>query len=269
MRGVEAPIARAASALPAALLRAAQTDLRRAQVIDQQNAGVGIIDDDLAAVNPGVNTIDYGDWAGRLALNFALSDSTILFGSVNRGIKGGNWSLGVGANITPDSFQHDEEVLLSYELGFKTGSDKFRLNGTVFYYDYTDYQAFSLAGGAPLVANSDASSYGGELEFFWYPTDNLDIILGASFLDSKVDEVVGPFSIINPGGGVGNAITDAEFPNAPALSLNYLFRYNFDIGNGNLAAQIDGVWNDDQFLEVTNGTGTIQPAYNVSNARLT
>jgi iron complex outermembrane receptor protein len=224
---------------------------------------------DLVAVNPGVDEIDYGDWAGRLALTYEVSDATIIFGSINRGIKGGNWSLGVGANITPDSFQHKEEVLWSYEAGFKTEADTFRLNGTVFFYDYEDYQAFSLAGGAPLIANSDASSFGGELELFWNPSENLDIVLGASFLDSEVDEVIGVSSVINPGGSATNTIQDAEFPNAPGMSLNYLFRYNFSLGNGNLAAQIDGVWNDDQFLEVTNGTGTVQKSYNVSNARLT
>jgi iron complex outermembrane receptor protein len=223
---------------------------------------------DLAAVNPGVDEIDYGDWAGRLALSYSVSDSTMLFGSINRGIKGGNWSLGVGANITPDSFQHNEEVLWSYEVGFKTEADSYRLNGTIYFYDYEDYQAFSLAGGAPLVANSDASSFGGELEFFWYPNENWDIILGAAFIDSEVDEVIGVSSVIDPGGSATNTIQNAEFPNAPGLSLNYLFRYNWDIGSGNIAAQIDGVWNDDQFLEVTNGTGTVQKSYNVSNARL-
>ncbi len=225
-------------------------------------------DADLAAVNPGVDEVDYGDWAGRLALNYQASESTIVFGSINRGIKGGNWSLGVGANITPTSFQHDEEVLWSYEAGFKSDFDTFRLNGTVYYYDYEDYQAFSLAGGAPLVANSDASSFGGEIELFWYPTENWDIILGAAYIDSEVDEVIGAASIISPG-GAANTIQDAEFPNAPRLSFNYLFRYNWDIGGGNLAAQIDGVWNDDQFLEVTNGPGTVQESFNVSNARLT
>ena len=226
-------------------------------------------DDDLAAVNPGVNEIDYGDWAGRLALNYNLSDSTILFGSVNRGIKGGNWSLGVGANITPTSFQHDEEVVWSYEAGFKTESDNFRLNGTVYFYDYTDYQAFSLAGGAPLVANTDATNFGGELELFWFPTENWDVILGAAFIDSEVDEVIGVNSIVNPTGSATNAIENAEFPNAPAFSLNYLFRYNWDIGVASFAVQIDGAYYDDQFLEATNGTGTVQEAYNVSNARLT
>ena len=225
-------------------------------------------DDALAALNPGVNEIDYGDWAGRLALNYRASDSTIVFGSINRGIKGGNWSNGIGANITENTFRHDEEVLLSYEVGFKSEFETFRLNGTAYIYDYEDYQAFSLAGGAPLVSNSDASSFGGELEFFWYPTENWDVILGAAFIDSEVDEVLGAASVVGPGGATA-IITDAEFPNAPALSFNYLFRYNFPVGAGNLALQIDGVYNDDQFLEVTNGPGTVQDSYNVANARVT
>jgi iron complex outermembrane receptor protein len=223
-----------------------------------------------AVLNPGVDEVDYGDWAGRVALNYQMSDSTILFGSVNRGIKGGNWSTGVGANVTEVNFKHKEEVLWSYEAGFKTEFESGRLNGTVYYYDYSDYQAFSLAGGGPFVGNSDASSFGGELELFLYPTENWDIVLGTAYIDSEVARVQGANSVVGPGGVTSAAdILNAEFPNAPALSFNYLFRYNFDFGGGNLAMQIDGVWNDDQFLEVTNGSGTVQKAYNVSNARLT
>lgn len=215
--------------------------------------------DGFSAVNPSADEVDYGDWAGRLALNYALADDTIIFASINRGIKGGNWSVSPGTNLTAQTFQHDEEVLYSYEAGFKTGSDSLRVNGTVFYYDYNDYQAFSLAGGAPFVNNTDAKASGGELEVFWSPTANLDIILGAAFMDSEVDEVLGR----------GIPITDAELPNAPKFSFNYLFRYNMDVAKGNLALQVDGAYYDDQFLEVTNGSGTVQPAYNVSNASVT
>lgn len=239
---------------------------------DNFNPTPVVIDTDAsrAALNPGVNEIDYGDWAGRLALNYAMSDETILFGSINRGIKGGNWSLGVGANVTEVNYQHEEEVLWSYEAGFKTTFENARLNGTIYYYDYENYQAFSLAGGGPFISNSDASSVGGELELFWYPTEHWDVILGAAFIDSEVERVQGANSIVGPGGTTSTAdILDAEFPNAPSIRLNYLFRYNINVGAGNLAVQIDGVWNDDQFLEVTNGSGTQQDAYNVSNARLT
>jgi iron complex outermembrane receptor protein len=221
-----------------------------------------------AAATPGVDEIDYGDWAGRVALNYQLSDSTIVFGSINRGIKGGNWSTGVGANIVSTNFQHNEETILSYEAGFKSDFERSRLNATVYYYDYTDYQAFSLAGGGPFVGNSDASAVGGEVEWYFFPTDNFDIVLGAAFIDTEVDRVLGVNSPID-GVPSANDIINAEFPNAPPISLNYLFRYNFDAFGGNLAAQIDGNYNDDQFLEVTNGSGTVQKAYNVSNARLT
>ena len=221
-----------------------------------------------AALNPGVDEIDYGDWAGRLAINYQMNESTIIFGSINRGIKGGNWSTGVGANVTEVNFRHDEETVMSYEAGFKTDFERSRLNATVFMYDYSDYQAFSLAGGGPFVGNSDASSFGGEIEWFINPTDNIDIILGGAFVDSEVDRVAG---INSPIGGAPspNDITDVEFPNAPQTSFNYLLRYNFDVFGGNLAAQVDGAWYDDQFLEITNGPGTVQPSYNIANARLT
>ena len=44
----------------------------------------------------------------------------------------------------PDSLPYDEEVLTSYEGGFKAtlGGGLTRINGSVFYYDYADYQAF-------------------------------------------------------------------------------------------------------------------------------
>ena len=78
-----------------------------------------------AAINPGVDEIDHGDWAGRLALNYRVSDSTMVFGSINRGIKGGNWSTGIGANATPYTYQHHEEVLWTLETGFKTKDPSF------------------------------------------------------------------------------------------------------------------------------------------------
>ena len=221
-----------------------------------------------AALNPGVDEIDYGDWAGRIALNYSMSDSTILWGSIDRGIKGGNWSTGVGANVTEVNFRHNEETVLAYQAGIKSDLESSRISATAFYYDYSDYQAFSLAGGGPFVGNSDASASGAEIEWYVFPTERLDIMLGASFMSSEVDRVAG---INSPIGGAPSPadIPNAEFPNAPAMSINYLIRYNFDALGGNIAAQLDGNWNDDQFLEVTNGTGTVQSAYNVANARLT
>lgn len=218
--------------------------------------------------------IDYGDWAGRIQLDYRMSDDTLLFASWNRGIKGGNWTVSSGVDL--DTIRHDEEVLISYEAGFKTtvADGKARINGTVFYYDYQDYQGFSFNGGTPQIRNSDAESMGGELEIFFTPTANWDFVLGAAFLETEVDTVFGPDLQATPVPGVVvdwpvKEISGYELPNAPAFSINYLARYNMDALGGNVALQVDGNYNDDQWFEVTNAGGSLQEAYNVTNARVT
>jgi|TARA_R110002049_G_scaffold12487_6_gene55863 iron complex outermembrane receptor protein len=239
--------------------------------------------------NPGVNTIDYKDWAARVGLNYQMNSDTLLFVSWNRGIKGGNWSL--GTSVQANDFKHRPETLNSFEGGIKTAllNRTLKVNATVFHYIYDDYQAFSLAGGTPQVSNSDARSTGAELELFWSPSNSFDAIIGATWQTSEVKNVVGPGDQFGPeffpgapdaqfcsnGGGFFfcdypvDTIPTAELPNAPNFSLNYLFRYNMDVGAGNLAAQVDGAWYDDQFLEVTNGLSSLQKSYNVTNASLT
>lgn len=237
-------------------------------------------------VVPGVNEIDYGDWAARVSLAYEPNPDLLLFASWNRGIKGGNWSL--GSDVIAEDFQHTEETLNSFEGGFKStlANGSLRVNGTVFHYIYDDYQAFALTGGVPFVTNSDARSTGAEMEVFWSLSPRFDAAFGATYQESSVDEVRGPGEQFGPEffpgapdaefcsnqGGFffcdfpDDFITDAEFPNAPQFSFNYLLRYNFDMADGNTALQVDGAWYDDQFLEVTNGLSSLQPAYNVTNA---
>jgi iron complex outermembrane receptor protein len=228
----------------------------------------------VAATGGDQDEVDYGDWAGRFQIDYRLTDQTLLFASINRGIKGGNWTT--SANVDINTIRHNEEVLTSFETGFKTQSDdgRLRVNATAFYYDYEDYQAFSFLGGTPQVLNSDAESMGAELEVYWTPTQSWDFSVGLSLLDTEVDEVFGPGSQATPVPGVVvdwpvDVVSGYELPNAPRYSINYLARYNMPFNQGNLAVQLDGNYNDDQWLEVTNEGGSLQEAYNVSNARLT
>jgi len=223
------------------------------------------------AAGSDANVIDYNDVAARLQLDYRMSDSTLLFASYNRGIKGGNFAA--AANIQLDRVKHKEEVLNAYEAGFKTefSEGRARLNGTVFYYDYEDYQAFTFFNGTPNVTNAQATNVGAEIELFLTPTDNWDIVLGASFQNSDVDNVQTTQQQTTPVGFVVDwpvdFLNDVELPNTPNVSLNYLFRYNFPVGESNLALQLDGYYNGDQYLEVTNGGAAKQDAYNVLNAR--
>ena len=199
--------------------------------------------------------INYIDWAARLSLSKRFNDDFLGFVSWNRGIKGGNWTL------SSDRFIHEPEVLNSYEVGFKSSlSDTTRLNATAYYYDYSNYQTFvAIPEGSispnPQVGNSDATAYGAELELVSALTDNLDVIFGLAFSQSEVDSIEAG----------DNPVLDAEFPNSPKVSGNYLIRHFTEFENGNLVLQFDGAFYGSQFLEVTNGPGTVQSTYNVSN----
>lgn len=216
--------------------------------------------DDIAIAIPGIDVIDYGDYAARLQLNFEPAASNLLYASYNRGIKGGNWSLDPLGFVADADLKHHEEVLQAFELGWKTEfwHGAARLNAAAFYYDYEDYQAFSLVNLTPQVTNSNADAQGGEIELTLSPSQGLDLMFGASFIDSTVDAVPDVF-----GGTV-----KAEFPSAPGMSLNLLARYEWPAFGGNLAVQFDGKWNDDLFLEGTNSEVSFEPAYSVWNASL-
>jgi len=212
------------------------------------------------AANPqfaGDDHIDYGDIAARAQLNYKPHKDLLLYASYNRGIKGGNWSP--SPSVVLADFKHKNEVLDSYELGVKsTIAPGTRLNAAIFYYDYHDYQAFSLTNLQPQVANSDATVKGAEIELFSRPVNNLDVALGAAFLDSNVDFVPAVF----PGTGT----TDAELPQAPHFSLNALARYTVPVGFANLAFQMDGRYASKHFLEGTNSQVSFQKGYAVGNA---
>jgi iron complex outermembrane receptor protein len=209
------------------------------------------------------DTVDYGDYAARLQLNYHVNKDVLLFTSYNRGIKGGNFNT--AANEQLDNVKHKEEVLHSFELGGKSTffDGRARLNATAFYYDYKDYQVFALVGGQPQVRNSDATIKGGEIEFFLKPGRHWDAALGASFLDSKIDNVPVAGLQYPPAGLPAidwpeDFVYDTKMPNAPDYSVNYLLRYNWDMLNGNMAVQVDGVYYADQYLEATNGGASWQ-----------
>ena len=211
--------------------------------------------------------IDYGDFAVRAQLDWRPNDDLLVFAAFNRGIKGGNFTTFFS---TPQDLAHDEEVLHSYEIGFKKTFPGMgmRLNATGFYYDYDDYQAFGLIAAFPEIRNTDAEVYGGEVEVTWSPMDRLDLLAGVSFLESEIDRVPTVqsfFGIILP----SQQIEGNELPTSPAVSINFLARYAIPMATagGEFALQIDGNYNSDQYLDVFNSAASKEQAYFVGNLR--
>ena len=167
----------------------------------------------------------------RAGLDWKPNENWLVYASFNRGHKGGSFTASAVGGPIPGGVQHDEEILHSYELGFKTTmlDGLARLNATAFYYDYKDYQASSFVFFSQIITNLDADAVGAEVELQATPTDGLDLSIGLSVMDSEVEDVGMP----------DGTIQDRKLVSAPDFSLNGLVRYEWPAFGGTMSVQGD------------------------------
>ncbi len=200
------------------------------------------------------------EFAGRAQLDWSVSDDTLVYFSLNRGVKGGGYNAPifplVGLPYDDNAMSFDPEQLDALEVGFKmTMMDgRARLNGAVYYYDYKDYQAFNIIGVDTLTFNADAESQGFELEYQVSPSENWDILLGAAYNDIEVDL----------GGGV-----KASTVQAPEWNFNGLLRYEWPMSAGRLALQGDSVYRSEHFFALTAFPNQTEDGYTLANVSAT
>ncbi len=203
-------------------------------------------------------------WAAKLQLDYKPSDDLLLYAGVNRGVKAGGFNSPIdfgGAQADPNySYAYDEEVLYAYELGFKsTLSDGLvRLNGSVYYYDYQDYQGFVFAGVSGNVVNYDSTVVGVEVELIASPADGLDIVLSGAYIDAEVEDVETAPGIFD----------DTEPSYVPPLQMSALVRYAFPLGNGELALQASASYTDNAYYTLRNYDSHEMDDYTLVNARI-
>jgi iron complex outermembrane recepter protein len=201
-------------------------------------------------------------WSGKIQLNYAPNDDLLIYGGVNRGVKAGSFNAPLLTNLSQDEYGYDEEILLSYEVGFKSTlmDGKARLNVSAYYYDYTDYQVFQFVGTSGAVFNQDAIYKGFEAELMTNPMDNLDLILGIGYIDAKVKDV-----LVAP-----NTPRDVEPTFTPELQFNALGRYTWpnSLMGGSVAVQIDGNYAASAFHNINNFGTHKMDSYWIGNARI-
>jgi iron complex outermembrane receptor protein len=213
-------------------------------------------------------------YAARAQIDFKPNEDLLFYASYNRGVKG----LGFNAPVDPsgsalfvdpttfdpaptanDAFSFDDETLNAFELGMKSTLGRgARFNVAAFYYNYNDYQALNLAGITQIITNNDARMYGLDAELFLNPVPGMDLVLGAAFLDTKVEDV-----------NVGGVIVDREVAYAPKVHLTGLIRQEFDLAGGTAAVQFNASYTGDHWLGLSNASVLREDGYVVANARLT
>ena len=201
-------------------------------------------------------------WSGRAGLQYAHNDDLMFYATFNRGVKAGSCNSPLLTFLTPEQYCYDEEILLAYEAGFKSTlmDGRARVNGSFYYYDYSDYQAFQFIGTSGAVFNVDAEYYGGEVEIFTNPVDNLDLIFGIGYIDPTVKDVnVAP-----------NLPRDVEPAFTPEVQFNALGRYTWPLTGvgGSLALQVDGNYASSAFHNINNFGSQKMDSYWRGNASM-
>ncbi len=203
-------------------------------------------------------------FAGKLQLDFRPSDDLLLYAGINRGIKAGSFNaqLAGGLPVPSTAIPYGEEILTSYEAGFKKtlGGGTTRLNGTVFYYDYKDYQGFLFTGVSGVVVNNDAENTGVELELQSSPAEGLDVLLSIAWFDATVKDV--PLRVGGP------IIRDVDPVYAPELQISGLVRYEWQAFGGMMNVQGDFSYSDEYFYNLRNFDADKYDSYTMVGARL-
>ena len=201
------------------------------------------------------------EFSVRAALNYQVHDDLLLYGSWNRGVKGGGYNAPVFPLNPPLGYDdatmsYDPEQLDAFEVGFKSRQlgGLMVLNGAAYYYDYKDYQAFQIIGLDTITTNADAESYGAELELQANPVEGLDLILGLAYNDIEVDF-----------GGGAPKTTSVQ---SPKWNLNGLVRYQWAALGGTMAAQFDLLHRSKHYFSLTGLPTVEENGYVLINASL-
>ena len=164
----------------------------------------------------------WNDVSPMASIDYQVTPSTMLYARVAKGFKSGGFNG--RANSLAESSEYKPEKVLSYEAGFKsTPIANLRLNGSIFYNDYKDFQARvaetdnSTPIPTPLLTVLNAGKLnikGAELEANWTPLSGLLLDAQVGYLDAKYKQFY-----------------DERFPNnsrafqTPAFSPKWTMRY--------------------------------------------
>ena len=224
----------------------------------------------------------------RLAVDYRWSESLLTYVSVATGFKGG------GSNPRPFNaaqlIPFNPEKVTAYEAGFKSdlfgGDSTARLNGAIFFNDYTDLQIpVSACPTAPCAARlnaGDAEVWGFELELVAEPLPGLQVDAALSYIDQELvtsslnPAATSPTVEISPGvfGTNPAGVVPGDPPAVPQWKYSVGAQYKIDLGNsGSLTPRFDIFYQSRQYTG-PDTSGPVRgrafiPGFATANLRLT
>jgi iron complex outermembrane receptor protein len=201
------------------------------------------------------------NFSPSLMVDYALTDSTTLYGKIVAGYKAGGFNM---RQVDFDS-SFGPEKLTSYELGWKSEllGRRLRFNGAIFYSDYKDIQLDILVPNQPnptLTQTTNAGKArvtGVEAELDWLIAEPLRLALSYGYLDNEIEEVEGDDPDL------------WELPNAPKNSATATLDWDIaKLGIGALNLTIDSSYRDESRTAARERPGDGVPSYTLTDVRL-
>jgi len=223
-------------------------------------------------VNSGVPIIPFTEvneeWdavSPKLGVDYHITDQMMAYGSVSRGFKSGGFNGRPTVAAEVDSF--DPEFVTTYELGLKSEllDNRLRVNGSVFFNDYTDIQIGSVSADANnnlvlIIDNAaEAEVWGVELEFVAQVNEYLSFTGGIGYLNAEYNDV----------GSATDITESSEFVKTPEVTASLGVEYAHPLSDlGSLAWRIDGSYSAEVFQDVGNTESIAQGDLTLVSARV-
>ncbi len=178
-----------------------------------------------------IDTLDESNISWRVGTDYKPNESTLLYVDVSKGWKAGSFPSLSASNIS-QYLPVRQESVLAYETGFKIAALNrlLQVNGSIFYYDYTDKQLRSkfvdpVFGVLDQLQNIPKSSVkGAELEVTARPVSGLTLSLSATYLDAVIEKFVGTNA-----SGLTTDFAGAAIPYTPKYQAGANADYGFPL----------------------------------------
>lgn len=219
---------------------------------------------------------DWFEFTPRVALNYAVSDDLIVYGSYTRGYNAGGFSARAGT-VADVTTAFDPEYINAFEVGFK--SDLFnrraRLNAAFFYNDYKDKHEEAIEPGPPptftstTVRNvSGARIMGLEVEAAAILSDYFRVDASVGWMDSEYTDYTAFVSsgqyVSTPAQPPGTLLladlSGLRLRRVPEITASVTPTFEAPIGAGFLTATSTIRYVDEQVAEFFNDPRGVIPA---------
>ncbi len=216
----------------------------------------------------GTSEVEFDNVSFKAVLDYKFADGTLIYASYSEGFKSGGFNTRYLVPVAaPVSF--DPEELVTYEAGIKwEGLDRrLRLNGAVFFSDYSDIQLVLFQNGAPLTVNAaSADIFGLELEATALPIDSLEIGLGLGYTDAEYSSVAPLDPLVSPELQV---LESNALPNTPEWSLSAYAAYTAEVTeSAELRTRVDWSYTSRIENDAQNSRFLTQPGVHLINASM-